>query len=407
MAMCVALLVACYQPASEAPCSVRCSMGVCPSGMTCGGDGLCRSSPTDNCSTINNDGGGDLDGATFCFGNGFVRNICVAPPELPRTYSNVTISTTTDNCSFMRDQSDGTTLCFFVYSSIVFDGRVRVIGPNPAVFVGSTQVIVQAGATIDVSSKGADVIPGAGGGNAVGCTPALSLAGEGDGNMIVGSGGAGGSFTGFGGPGGDGVYMTSSLEVTIGGGSSGSLIGVSTVRGGCSGGHGGKGAAAGVFPRGGFGGGAVYLVSGGAVRVYGTINASGAGGDAPSVGGGGGGGGTGGFIGLDAPAYDLQNCQIFAVGGSGASGATADLSGTGQPGKEATMPMTAGTTLAPSGAGIGGAGGDFAAGANGGAAIAGGGGGGGGSRGFIGIAGPVPVPLPPTASFAPVPELME
>jgi hypothetical protein len=371
--------------------------------MTCGADGLCRSSSTDNCAAIN-DAGGDPDAVKFCFGTGLIRDVCVEPPLVPVTYENGMLSTSDNNCSFTRVQADGTTLCFFVYTSILFGGNLRVVGPNPAVFVGLTDVTVRAGSTLDVSSKAADVLPGAGGAGAVGCASALSIAGSGDNQNIAGSGGAGGSFTGFGGVGGDATYGNAMVDVIISGGAIGGVVGpLTAVRGGCPGGHGGKGAIGGVFPRGGSGGGAVYLIAGGAVRVHGTINASGAGGDAPTLGGGGGGGGTGGMIGFDAPTYDVSSAKIFAVGGSGASGATA--SSAGQPGNEPTMPMTAGTTLAPSGAGIGGGGGDFAAGASGGTAIDGGGGGGGGSTGYIGFAGALPTD--PTAMFAPMPEVIE
>jgi hypothetical protein len=400
--MFAALLAGCYQPAAEATCSVRCPSGVCPSGMTCGGDGLCRSSPGDKCDVINDAGGGD-DGGKLCFGHGFIRDFCVTPPTTPRQFGTEQLSTLTSNCSETHEQLDGTTLCFFVYTSIVFSGTLRVTGPNPAVFVGVGDVTVAPGGAIDVSSKSVEVIAGAGGGEAKGCTPAQSLAGTGDSKMIAGSGGAGGSFTGNGGTGGDANYVDNTVAVNIPGGLRGIAFTPTTVRGGCPGGPGGKGAIAGSFPQGGLGGGAVYLFSRGIVRVHGAINASGAGGGAPSKGGGGGGGGTGGFIGLDAPNYDLVNAIVFAVGGSGASGANAAVDGTA--GKEPMMPMSAGPTPAPIGAGAGGGGADFGLAQNGDNGTDGGGGGGGGGKGFIGFAGSVP--MEPTARFAPAPEIME
>jgi hypothetical protein len=400
--MFAALLAGCYQPAAEATCSVHCPSGVCPSGMTCGGDGLCRSSPTDNCAAIN-DGGNvdDPDATPICFGHGLIHDFCVTNIPTDRTFTGGTLMTNDANCDATLVQTDGTIACFVIARSITITGVLRVIGPNPIVFLGESSVLIAQGAGIDVSSHAPPTLDfGAGGAMAPGCTSPGLLIGENDPTMSAGGGGAGGSFKNNGGPGGAGV----NVQTMVAGGNFGAEIAtLTTVRGGCAGGAGGNGSQ-GSAGLGGLGGGAVYLLSGNALRIYGTINASGAGGGAPKVvGGGGGGGGSGGFIGLDAAVYDFSDAKIFAVGGSGASGANA--SSPGKVGNEAAGPASPGPTNPPSGAGAGGGGGDFANGAGGDPGTNSAGGGGGGSRGFIGIAGLAGM-APVGAQYAPMPAAM-
>jgi hypothetical protein len=388
-----ALLAGCYQPSLEPTCSVSCSSGVCPSGMTCGSDGLCRSSASDNCSAINDArlADSDADTSRVCFGQGLLQDVCVTAPTEDHTFGNEMLVTT--NCSLTVMQGP-TTLCVIAYRTITFTGSLRVIGPNPVVFFGSTELAVMSGAEIDVSSKENDLIAGAGGATGLDCAPVNDLAGSDDPNMTGGGGGAGGSYRQHGGGGGGGF----SVVGPVGGGSVGATVQTPlAVRGGCQGGSGGNGSLGGTGGLGGYGGGAIYLASNGIVRVNGRVNASGAGGKRALMTGGGGGGGSGGFIFLDAPAYDLMNGDLFAVGGSGASGGSPSTAGS--PGLDASGPTTPGPTSAPTGAGAGGAGGDFATGRDGTTATNGGGGGGGGSSGHIGFVGQLPL----GGEFAPQP----
>ncbi|HEY5951299.1 MAG TPA: hypothetical protein VIV40_37660, partial [Kofleriaceae bacterium] len=271
--MFAALLVGCYQPAAEDTCTVRCPSGVCPSGMTCGTDQLCRKSPSDQCNKIDGDGG--IDANKLCFGSGLIRNFCIAPPAAPLMFATAgTLDTSASNCSATLMQADGSTLCIFIGTSVVIDAPLRVTGPNPVVFLGVEQVTVTPAGVIDASSKAGQLIAGAGGASVAGCTPTANLTGNNDPSMTAGGGGAGGSFKGSGGAGGSG----NNGSATVAGGARGSVIAsLTSVQGGCAGGTGGNGTAA-SGSVGGFGGGAVYLLSGSLVRVVGKINASGAGG---------------------------------------------------------------------------------------------------------------------------------
>jgi hypothetical protein len=389
----VATLAGCYQPNGEQTCTVTCPDGVCPNGMTCGGDGLCRSSPSDDCAAI---GDASLpDSNQVCVGQGLIKNFCFARPAAPFAPAAGVLMTDVANCTTTLMQASGPLLCVFIGTRVSITGTLRVVGSNPVVFVGVDEVSVGMGAILDVSSKVNEVMPGAGA-SGQGCaagSPAGSAGGQ------VGGGGAGGTFRSRGGGGGSGIVTSS---VAGGGASSSALVTVATVRGGCAGSSGGDGTpdSRGV---GGLGGGGVYLVSANKISIAGFINASGAGGHGGGItSGGGGGGGTGGFIGLDAPVYDIAtDARVFAIGGSGGAGANSSV--TGGNGDQADGPTPPTTTLAPAGAGSGGAGGATTNGTNGGTATAGGGGGGGGGTGYIGVTNNPPIP---PMVFAPAPVSM-
>lgn len=397
--MFAALLAGCYRPSLEGSCEVRCDNGLCPSGMLCGSDKRCRSSASDVCSTagdasLDGDGSG---GEQICLGTGFIRDFCFPKPQAPFVPGS-TLMTNTASCHVTK-VVNGTTLCFFVGSDVVISGTVRVLGLNPVVLVGVNSVQIGPGAILDASSKTVDMtIPGPGGAGAPGCASTFSLTGSTDGTM--GGGGAGGTLGVYGGDGGNGFGGTSSVQ---GGTRATSLLTVTSVRGGCSGGAGGNGLP-GTGGLGGYGGGAVYLLSGTQISVAGQINASGSGGfRGRTMNGGGGGGGSGGFIGLDAPIYNVNGGVFYAVGGSGAAGATA--AAPGADGKEAMGPMSPGPTTIMSSAGAGGSGGAVTDGDPGSAGSPGAGGGGGGGTGFIGFAGITS--QPPGATFAPSPVSMD
>jgi hypothetical protein len=203
------------------------------------------------------------------------------------------------------------------------------------------------------------------------------------------NGGGGGGGAGFGGPGANGGRGagTGSCDGASGiaGGRGGNAVPApTTIRGGCKGERGGNGDAVMLYGLGGFGGGAVHLVSQVKVDITGTVHAGGAAGSgAENNRSGGGGGGSGGFIGLEALEIVIgQSARLAANGGGGGGGCNNGLADSGEDGKDLAQ------------AAIGGAGQSF--GGNGGNGSAGrslggepgtdssrGGGGGGGGGGYI------------------------
>ncbi|MDI7269419.1 MAG: hypothetical protein QME96_15635 [Myxococcota bacterium] len=89
-----------------------------------------------------------------------------------------------------------------------------------------------------------------------------------------------------------------------------------------SGSGGGRGAGSGAGRRGGASGGAVQIVSGGAIRIHGWVDAGGCGGLSTYLGSreGGGGGGSGGGVLLEAPVVVVSGAISANGGGGGAGG---------------------------------------------------------------------------------------
>jgi hypothetical protein len=272
-----------------------------------------------------------------------------------------------------------TKACIVAGTSIKIVGALRVRGTRPLVLWSATTIEV--GAAIDAGSHNS--LAGEGPGANEPTCPVV------DGNTgifgsgTVGAGGAGGSFATPGGQGGAGFDATSGMQITTG---VDVTLAPAAFRGGCPGGDGGGSPASR-----GSGGGVIYLMAVESIRVSGSINASGAGGRGggiPSGAGGGGGGGSGGLIGLDAPAIDLADGQLVALGGGGGSGArltTPGIAGTdpspdpvgpGLGGPQTTANNSGGSGAGTGAINAGGAGGDAQS------DTAGGGGGGGGS-GYI------------------------
>lgn len=273
--------------------------------------------------------------------------------------------------------------CFIVADKVTI-ATVRATGRRPLVIVGATGIAVNE--LLDVSSHavvGAAVTTGAGA-QPGDCQPFKSNPANGQGA----GGGAGGSFTTQAGNGGTGDHgnRQNGQAATADLGAPGRL------RGGCAGqdGAGGRGG------HGGAGGGAVYLVSGGAIEINGTINASGAGGEGGDGADGGGGGGSGGLIALYGATIKTQATSLLLANGGGGGGGSSAMVATivvkGGPGEdpEISVPVTAasggagGHVVSPTG-GDGGNGGDGfpatggALDGRGGDANAGGAGGGGGA----------------------------
>jgi len=267
--------------------------------------------------------------------------------------------------------------------------RLEAIGPLPLVIAVSGDIVVGAGAQIDVSYGGAGAQPSC----AMGPTPGESGTGG-------GGGGGGGGFGANGGSGGKG--NNGGTLGTSAGGVRGQAVTAlpSGLRGGCPGDAGGDGGLSGVGGaggRGGDGGGALYLVAAGRIEL-GSGAAIHAGGSA-GLGGrysalgsnaGGGGGGSGGMLLLEAPHIVGPEASIAANGGGGGGGADSFYSGgDGAPALATTSRAAGGKGTASTeltGAGVdGGRGGskDGPAGEDVVRGLSGGGGGGGGGVGII------------------------
>ncbi|MGE3457472.1 MAG: hypothetical protein AB7O24_20320 [Kofleriaceae bacterium] len=236
----------------------------------------------------------------------------------------------------------------------------------------------------DVTIAGAiDAVAGAGSRSPESC--AGSRGAEGPLDSGGAPGGGGGGFGGVGGRGGAANLDGLQLE----GGAGGLLASLPrSPLGGCPGGRGGDGLAAGGEP--GVGGGAVYIASATSISIVAgaVINAAGAGGAGGAAMGdaGGGGGGSGGMIVIEGPVVGIGGV-LAANGGGGGGGSTSGgvAGGTGMAGLPAEMPASGG--IGSSAATPGGAGGAGAApdGVMPEGLLNGGGGGGGGGGGVITI----------------------
>ena len=313
----------------------------------------------------------DVDPAR-CLGGGLILVCPEPPPTMDLVVAASQVIDTDANPACVAQTSGGLEVCVIVRTAIDIGGgaSLRAVGKRPLVLVSTTSISVKG--VIDASSV-LGKPPGAGADSAL-CMPG-PISGA------TGAGGVGGSFGGMGGRGG----INSSPP--------GTLATLDHVQGGCPGGRGN----ANPPTAGGSGGGAVYLIAKEQIIIDGTINGSGAGGDA--IGGlgfgqnGGGGGGAGGLIGLDAPMISGGG-TLFANGGGGGGGSS--QLGNAEPGSEspsATIPGQGGN-----GSGDGGNGsiGTMLDGQAGISAQAGGGGGGGAgviyARGVFSVTGRISPP---------------
>jgi hypothetical protein len=300
--------------------------------------------------------------AQLCWGSGLAPVCLNAPATGVRVLDTALDTDTLGTCTDLIAQPAGPELCVIAATQINVSNTVTATGTRPLMLLATDTI--QIGGTLDVSSKRTAAKPGAGANFAscgAGTAPTNGTATTGAG------GGGGGSFTtptlGKGGNGGD--SRDSAGVVVNNNGVSGSLLGLTFVRGGCRGQDGGDaGAAQGGV--GGAGGGAVYLLAGTSITVDGNIYASGAGAAASAARAGGGGGGTGGLIGLEAPMIDVKGI-VAANGANGSAGGTSVAGGVGadgptmlystRPGGVAASAPTAGLTSAGLSTGGGGGGG--------------------------------------------------
>ena len=305
--------------------------------------------------------------ASLCF-DGFTRVCLAALPTAPRVVaSNMTIDTSAGCEATTMDTAAGICVIAATAIEISAGATLRATGSRPLVLLATTSITV-AGTLDAASHRGGTAGPGADPSACrLGIAPTVASG--------SGGGGYGGTFGTVGGDGGD----------SVGRGARGSapttVDAPASLRGGCPG-----SAGASLHPgAGGAGGGAIELMAP-SIRVSGTLNASGAGGQ-PGIDtdSGGGGGGSGGMIVFDGPMLALPG-MVMAQGGGGGGGS--GNTGSGTPGAD---PPQAGVAAMPGigfhgESGTGGNGGTGATTADGGDAEAGGqigGGGGGGAAGIL------------------------
>lgn len=370
-ALVLVVLAACYSPRSS-ECEPCRGIAECPGGLACI-DGVCR----DDANACTAPGDGKQPDARACFGKATPPFVEICPVgAIPATRTLPATLDTNLDCTFIDNA-----LCIVAADRLTVATRTRVTGVRPLVLLGRDELRIENSGVLDAAGHAsvADFAtpPGA----------TLCTAPAGTGADTFGAGGAGGSFMTAGGTGGAGSTGGTTL-------SSPPSAAPMMLRPGCRGGDGGMAGTPMVAgPRGGEGGGAVYLLAP-RITIHGIINASGGGARAalnPRTGGGG--GGSGGMILIwSVLPIELDDvAQIFALGGGGGPGSVAQ----GSPGDEPDGPMApAGATPATTGAGDGG--GQEGAGLPQGGA--GGGGGGGGGVGYIAID-----PAVPNGEIAPPP----
>jgi hypothetical protein len=349
----------CYRPAGEAPCSVRCDDGVCPSSLECGADMLCHAPGAAAC-MLPADGPSLCSGqSTMCSADTSTLITCPASGQMatstPCSWGCVA-SGSAAHCGalqptggavtggdFVGGAMDGSlatvvvdtdqgkiggmtwpwfhthnNVGIFSFGNLVIGGGVTFVGSNAVAFVANGDITIDG--VVDArgsgcTNGGADRVAGPGG--STGASPAQTGAGSGSGGE-AGDDSAGGGGGGYGGAGGSGGYFTDSTQAGAAGTSWGSAP-ISVLAGG-----GGGGAAS--DPNGGpggGGGGAIQFVSNTTIKLgsNGGINAGGCGGVAANGTHGGGGGGAGGAIVLEAPTLTIAG-KIAANGGGGGGGDT-------------------------------------------------------------------------------------
>lgn len=307
-------------------------------------------------------------------------NLCGQPSTAGSfVVASTEINTDTDERCRVIKQASGPDVCLFSFEEIEVQqgGVLLAYGVRPFALVAKGSLKISG--TLDVSSRRSRLDKlGAGGAlaPAAGVCAFVSNPVKARGG---GGGGAGGTFSMQGGGGGtgnsDGI---GGGPANVAGGTPGPMIAEPAIlRGGCNGQEGadGQNAPGGAM---GLGGGAVYLAAA-SLTITGSVLAGGSGGGGGDRDDGGGGGGSGGMIVAQSGALRISG-TLLATGGGGGKGGNGTQSG--QPGDDATAPTAAAGGGGNQGGGRGGDGATQATGMRGMNDSAGAGGGGGGT-GFI------------------------
>jgi hypothetical protein len=278
----------------------------------------------------------------------WLPNICDLPAATPAYTPNTSATVTTSldtNCDAIVPQTGGSPICVVRARTITIPAGVTLTlnGTRPIAYVADTSVEVRG--TLDASANTTQNGPG--GRGASGTAASSSRAGGGAGFGTAGA--AGGSTTPGGGGAGGAAVDPISLAAFGGGFRAPDPNGMF-----------------GMDPFGGGAGGAVMLIScRGDVKVSGTIDVNGGGGQGSydtiagsqiAFSGGAAGGGSGGYIVLQGMTVTVDG-SLWANGGGGGGGTTTNDAG-GGPGGEGLRSTSASNGGAPSGGGgTGGAGG--------------------------------------------------
>jgi hypothetical protein len=281
-----------------------CSFQASPSGQNPGDDGPGGGGGVDASGGGGGGGGGSDAGppppdARQCFGVGLLVNLCLdAAPSDDKTFGATNFDTGGSSCTKVVPQTSGPDLCIVAHKTITVTGAFVATGTRALVMIAADTLTVQAGGSIDVSSK----ITGGSRKGAAANTGTCSTLTRGGSDSGGGGGGAGGSFADVAGHGGIGdTNNTAPPNGSAAGAPVGTAQATPTIlRGGCPGSAGGDGStdqnkAGGA---GGDGGGAVYLIAYNTITISGTVFGSGAAGGATAgrngaeQGGGGGGSGA-------------------------------------------------------------------------------------------------------------------
>jgi len=151
---------ACYQRAYEQSCEVPCSSGVCPSGLSCGTDGVCRGPGVTSCDGGMPGGDGPVAGADalHCFGDSRFTYCVATLPTTDLTLAGMFNTETDASCTKVMQPSGGS-VCLVAGKDVTID-TVRAVGVPPLVViaVGQLQVLT----SLDVSSDAVSGGRGAG-----------------------------------------------------------------------------------------------------------------------------------------------------------------------------------------------------------------------------------------------------
>jgi hypothetical protein len=353
----------------------------------------------DNAGDAHRDGNGS--GSAQCAWSYTPTNFdpCALPAPMPLTVSQDTSidSTTVSLPKVTLTQTDGTSLVVIHLTTMTVSAKLTVTG-------AATTFAVDGDVTIT------DVITAVGGnGNATQCATVKGSDGHDSTSPTGGAGGGGGAAgADMGGAGGDGMGIMAGTKGNAGTFTASTL---SPLRGGCSGGKGGRPNGLGAAPEAGRGGGAIQISTDSKISFTdnGFIDAAGRGGAGTTGKYGGGGGGGGGGIFLEGPMISIASVTgVCADGGSGSEGGGQNAFGyAGMQGQCSALSYA--TTFQNSGTyGGDGGRGSFRGNPNGGAAgnaggDGGGGGGGGGAVGWIRLKSPT-LSLSTTAIVTPAPQ---
>ena len=132
----IVLVAGCYSPAAASECTVSCD-DVCPAGLTCGGDHMCKRPGASDCTAP----GGD--GSTHCYGR-YGKNAgnalfeaCFDDPPTSLTLTSFDTNACTGPGFLIVPQPGGPEVCVRYAQTIVVGSDVEVTGTRPLAVVAT------------------------------------------------------------------------------------------------------------------------------------------------------------------------------------------------------------------------------------------------------------------------------